>query len=338
MNIKIFVCLIAATCLLCVSCHSTGNETATTTTGEVAKVVTYPAPSNEILNGQYTITADGQDVPVYNIKVANAKNDPDTFELAGMAYFDLVEGPAAVLITVKESISHAEVIPSSAGLSSEIDGHTLRLTVNEPQNLTIRINGDTIHTCLLFVNPPETDVPDPTDPDVVYFGPGSYRLPQMELEDGMTVYVAGGAVVHCYVGPHEWYTVNELGHKNYLKFYTYDLTAKNVTFRGRGIIDQDGIPSYGRRSVHIQGENITLEGVIFRSPSEWTVVVENSKNVRIDNVKLIGHRPCVDGIDVSSSEQVEITNNFFRFPQQAIPLRIDGKGWYDQKDTTKTGN
>jgi hypothetical protein len=319
--------IIVALCLPAVSCRQGQPQAPAggTAASGAEHIIVYPAPSNEPLNDWYAITADGREVPVYNVKVASATNDPDAFELAALSYFDLIKGPVDVEISAKEDIRLAEVFPASAGIVPEINGGVLRARIDNPCNLTFCINGDTIHSCHLFVNPPETDAPDPNDPDVVYFGPGSYRLPQMELEDGMTVYVAGGAVVHCYAGPHEWYTVNDRGYKNYNKFYTYDLRAKNVTFRGRGIIDQDDIPAYGRRSVHIQGENIALEGVIFRSPSEWTVVVEKSKNVRIDNVKLIGHRPCMEGIDVSSSEQVSITNSFIRSPLSSIPVRIEGK-------------
>ncbi|GHT34769.1 hypothetical protein AGMMS49574_22820 [Bacteroidia bacterium] len=320
---KIFNAGYVALCVLATACNSGGNTPPKETlvskpvnNNSNKSIIVYPAPANERLNATYKVSADGQDIAVYNVKAPQIlKNSRDTAEFSGMAYFDFVKGPVTVTVSVDAAISKAEVLPASLGITPEIKDKSISFQIDKPQNLDIQINGDPIHQLHLFVNPEETDVPNPKDPDVVYFGPGSYRLPQMELEDGMTVYIAGGAVVHCYVGPHEWYTLNDKGYKNYNKFYTFDLTGKNITFRGRGIVDQDGIPAYGRRSVLVKGENIKVEGVIFRSPSEWTVVVESSKNVSIDNIKIIGYRPCSQAIMVDGNSDVIETDNYILVPQ-----------------------
>lgn len=196
----------------------------------------------------------------------------------------------------------------------------------------ISLDGHPAQELHLFVNEEETDRPDPNDPDVVYFGPGSYRLPAMELKDGMTVYVAGGAVVHAYVGPHEWYTIDpETGRKNYDKFYMYDLNGKNITFRGRGIIDQADVPAYGRRGVRIRGENIRMEGIIFRDPADWTVGIEEASNVRIKNVKILGNRPHAAGVGLLPAQKrqhVRVEDCFIRTaarPWAGAPLLPAGR-------------
>jgi len=303
----------------------------------ISNVIIYSAPENEELNTMFKLTADGMDVPVYNIKVAgkarnsamdDKNNSAKYFETTGMAYFDVRKGTVTVTVSVDNQIIKAKVLPSSYGIIPQINGNRLSFDVNSPKNLTVEINDDEIHSLHIFVNEEETDLPDPKDPDVVYFGPGSYRFPIGELEDGMTVYVAGGAVVRCYVGPHEWYTINDhSGLKNYNKFFMYDLTAKNITFRGRGIVDQDGIPTHARRSVRIHGENVSLEGVIFRNPSEWTIDILDSKDVHINNVKILGYRADTDGINISSSENVTVENCFIRTLGNAISVKsVTGYG------------
>jgi len=290
-----------------------------------AHVTIYPAPENEVLNTTYKVTADGQEISVYDIKVASgseekrikAKEDIATsgnyFDVAGMVYFDLKRGPVTVAVSVEVPIAKARILPESVGITPEIAGKTLRFSVDKPQNLTVEINGEAVRSLHVFVNAEETDVPDVNDPDVVYFAPGSYRLPAAEIEDGMTVYVAGGAVVHCYVGPHEWYTINPVTkQKNYDKFYMFDLNGKNITFRGRGIVDQGGIAPHSRRIIRIHGEKIKLEGVIFRDASEWAIDIQNSKDVKIDNVKIIGYRAQTDGFEINSSSDVQIENSFIR--------------------------
>jgi|GEM_PF-2649630 len=48
---------------------------------------------------------------------------------------------------------------------------------------------------LLFADAPETEIPDPDDPKVHYYGPGLHRAGVIELHDGETLYLAPGAVV-----------------------------------------------------------------------------------------------------------------------------------------------
>lgn len=288
------------------------------------RVIVYPAPAGEPMHPGYEVKVEGKNVPVYCVNVSG-----DTAVVAGLAYFDLKKGPVDVSLSVGKPVRKAEMLrirqgvvrketlavaSSSGGVSGQVS--RLRFAVDEPEDMVIVLDNDPARCLHLFVNAEETDRPDPDDPDVVYFGPGSYRLPAMELEDGMTVYVAGGAVVRGYVGPHEWYALDPAtGKKNYDKFYMYDLSGKNITFRGRGIIDQGGVPAYGRRGIRIRGENIRMEGVIVRDPSDWTVGIEQASNVRIEHVKILGSRPNAAGIGLLPAQRrqrVQIDGCFIR--------------------------
>lgn len=313
--------------------------------GEIRKerVIVYPAPANEPLHADYRIEVEGESVPVYRMQTPGAALadgsklaltdgrrtvSADVCGPAGFAYFDLRKGPVKVSVsscrpTVKAHITRMvsgserkESLPVASTAISGGSGSRIEFSVDRPQNMLISFDSDPAHDLHLFVNEEETDRPDPADPDVVYFGPGSYRLPAMELKDGMTVYIAGGAVVHAYVGPHEWYTINpETGRKNYDKFYMYDLNGKNITFRGRGVIDLTDLPANGRRGVRIRGENVRMEGVIFRDPADWTVGIEEASNVRVENVKILGSRPTAAGIGflpAQKRQSVRVEDCFIR--------------------------
>jgi hypothetical protein len=341
------ICFVLISLLIIIgSCKNEKKSADTEANKKLSNIIIYSAPEDEELNTMFKVTADGISVPVYNIKVAgkdrnlamdDKRNSAQYFETTGMTYFDIRKGPVMVTVSVDKVISSAKILPSSYGIVPQINGNSLSFDVDAPKNLTVEINGNEIHSLHIFVNEEETDLPDPKDPDVVYFGPGSYRFPVGELEDGMTVYVAGGAIVHCYVGPHEWFTINKYsGLRNYNKFFMYDLTAKNVTFRGRGIIDQDGIPTHARRSVRINGENINLEGVIFRNPSEWVIDVLDSKNVHINNIKVLGYRADTDGINISSSQNVLVENCFIRTLGNAVS--VNDLGGYKPTENIEVKN
>ncbi len=285
---------------------------------ETGKVTVYSAPVNEVLNHDYRVIVEGQEVPVYNRRISLNANktqvneSPESYENAAFAYFDLIEGEVKVTVSFKSNIRSVRFASAGKKPIPEFRENLLTFKVSEPQNLSVIINDDEVHALDLFINPQEQDIPDAKDPKVVYFAPGSYRLPAATLEDGMTVYVAGGAVVHCYVGPHEWYTVNaETGLKNYSPFYMLNLDGKQIKICGRGIIDADGTPLGSRRGIRINGEDISMDGVILRNSSECAIYVDNVRQAKINNVKILNYRFNADGVDVSpAASDVVISNSF----------------------------
>src|SRR4029077_20578014 len=77
-----------------------------TATHAGAAVVTYPAPSGGIpLSNAFTVSADGANVDVYQVKVEPVGTGynpcPPTYEIASMAYFDF-SGTVNVKITSAE--------------------------------------------------------------------------------------------------------------------------------------------------------------------------------------------------------------------------------------------
>jgi polygalacturonase len=100
-----------------------------------------------------------------------------------------------------------------------------------------------------------------------------------------------------------------------LKYYrgaSFVLKGKNITFRGRGLFDQELVPTHGRQSIGASVDGLNMEGVILRNSSTWTVSLRDCNNVHIDNIKLLGHRANSDGIDINSSFDVLVENCFLR--------------------------
>lgn len=100
------------------------------------------------------------------------------------------------------------------------------------------------------------------------------------------------------IGADEPFHVSKFGLKGYSKAFW--LKGNNITFRGRGILDASACTVHSRHMIGVRGENIRLEGVILRDAPLWTVPVDCSKNVVIDNIKLLGRRANSDGIDICS--------------------------------------
>lgn len=296
------------------------------------KLVIYPAPQGYPLNSIYVVEVDGQAIPVYNARVGvgdkksreeafgNARLSANTYDNAGMAYFDLKQGSATIKITVDRNIGSAKILPSSAGIVGDISGKTVSFTVSKPQNLTIDINGEYIKSLHLFVNPEDKDVPSPNDPNVIYFGPGIHEVSHMTVGSGKTVYVAGGAVIKGIISAGEQGSLNpNSGLMNYKP--TFVLEGDNIVFRGRGIVDQTECPTHARNLILMRGSNMVMEGVILHNSSVWTVPVRVSRNVTVDNIKLFGYRSNADGIDICSSFDVTVQNCFIRTSDDLIVVK-----------------
>jgi hypothetical protein len=295
------------------------------------------APAGEVLSKDYRVQVEGREVPVYVARVAPADparrwkamddkaNSADFFETASFASFDM-EGTVTVTVTCPEPIRSAKVLPSSFNLKPAVQGSSLSLTLTRPGPVTLEVNGNWVGALHLFANPPEAGAPRAGDPNVIYFGPGIHEVGHMVVSNNQTVYVAGGAVVRGVIRPDEKFRVSSYsGLRNYEP--TFLLKGTNITFRGRGIVDGTGCPTHARHLVSVQGSDITLEGVIWRDSSTWTIPIRRSDHVLVKNVKLLGYRANSDGIDICNSRDVTVEGCFIRTLDDLIVVKTDqGQG------------
>jgi len=288
-------------------------------------------PVGEERSKDYTVQVAGRDVPVYAVKVAPADRErrwkamddkvrsAEYFDKAAFAYFDMPRRaaalrarPVAVTVTYGEPITAAKVLPGSLKIVPALEGQRLTFSLTEPKPVTVEVNGNWVGALHLFANPPEAPTPSPDDPNVLYFGPGVHEVAGVTVGSGKTVYVAAGAVVK---GTAE-------GRRP-----VFTLQGEHIVLRGRGVIDGSLCPTHSRNLLLVRGKDITVEGVIFRDSSVWTIPIRQSDRVTVKNVKLLGYRANSDGIDVCNSRDVTIEGCFLRTLDDLIVVKTDkGQG------------
>jgi len=265
----------------------------------------YSAAAGEALSGRFSVAVDKQDRPVYVAKstAIAALAEPGTTRTGEAAFvsFD-IEGTAAVSVTVRGGAQSAKILPSGSGVTPIISGNRISFTVSRPSQLTLEVNGDWMNSLHIFANPMETDVPRADDPNVIYFGPGVHVIPPLQVGSGKTVYVADGAFVYGKLGPAQ------------TEGPVIWLNGSNITLRGRGVIDGSLFTKANRAGnlVKVTGSNIRVEGVVLRDSSNWNLPIVQSRQVEIDNVKILGSRDNSDGIDIINSQGVTIRDGFIR--------------------------
>lgn len=280
-------------------------------------------PAGEERSSAYTVQVAGRDVPVYTAKVAPADpalrwkamddkvHSAEYFDTAAFAYFD-VQRPVEVSVTCPEPIRSAKILPSSLKIVPVIAGRRLTFSLAEPRLLTVEVNGNWVGALHLFANPPEARAPRPDDPNVIYFGPGIHEVAGVTVGSGQTVYIAAGAVV------------KGAGDR---RGPVFTLEGEGITVRGRGIIDGSLCPTHSRNLMMVRGRDITIEGVILRDSSVWTIPIRQSDRVTVKNVKLLGYRANSDGIDICNSRDVTVEGCFIRTLDDLIVVKADkGQG------------
>lgn len=272
-----------------------------------AGIVQFPVPEGIPHNDDFAVKVrapggEWQELFEYSVPI-----DMHNVRHASMVHFDF-SGAVEVSVTSNRGpIETARIRPLSAGITPTFDGRTLSFTLSKPGNLSVEINGDRFHNLHVFTNSPETDVPDPNDPNVIYLPAGVHTFPRdvLEVPSGKTLYLAGGAVVKAVVRCRE---------------------VENVRIRGRGILYQ------GRRGFEItHSKNVAIDDIILISPRHYTVYGGQSQNLTIRNLRVFSHQPNADGIDLMSCSDVLVDGVFMRNSDDCIALY--GHRWNFDGDT-----
>ncbi len=245
-------------------------------------------------------------------------------EVASFVSFDMAgSGSLEIFPCAGDGDGEPVIVPLSFKPSIRRDGRKFVVNVDRPRQFAVCFGRDApaLH---VFANPPLEATHGANE---IVFGPGEHHVGVLAPRSGQTVRIEEGAVV---------YGAILIAH------------AHDVKIVGRGIVDGSflgrsdrssavyraavaaGLPDtpYGAEMAvttftSAWSTNVLVEGVTFRNPPRWTMIVRaQSKNVTIDNVKIVGcWRYNADGINACASENVTIRNSFIRSFDDCIVAR-----------------
>ena len=275
------------------------------------RLTIYEGPRTMASSQTARVSANGYDLFVYDVMVNhehiwNANTQPVT---TPMTYFDF-EGKVRVSIQMPglpQPVESAVVQPCASGIIPEVKDGTVSFVITEPGQYTVVFNGSVNKALHIFANPLETNVPDKDDPNVFWIGPGEWTMDAIALTDNQTLYISGGAVVHSIISV---------------------ANADNVRICGRGLIDGSDYPawnqpgSYARVPIDLNhSKNVTVEGIGIVNSNCWNVNSYSSRNVTIDNVKVISGRQNGDGFTFQSCTGHLVTNCFARTWDDSLVIK-----------------
>ncbi len=249
-----------------------------------------------------SITVNGYDSFVYETNVnLNRSWSSDylpTQSRTPITYFDF-EGTAKIVVKVPNiDLETVKISPLGDQIKPKLDQkeHTVTFTISKPDTYTLVFNHSPYRAVHIFANPIEVNPPKDGDQGVIYIGPGEWNIDNILLEDGQTLYLAGGAVVHGII---------QANH------------AKDVKVKGRGIIDGSTFEGWHGKSALVPlkfdyCDGVEIRDIIALNPNAWVCSANSSSNAIIDGLKIISSRPNGDGITLQSCTDFQVQNCFVR--------------------------
>lgn len=267
------------------------------------KTVTHPPFAGEPLSTEYSVTVNGQEVPVYLAQVSeHYRQSPLQMDDAySFASFDF-SGSVTVAITCPIPLRSMSVRAYDRDIPVTLQGNTATFVLERPGNFLIERNGNgRKDPLMLFANPLEVNQPKASDQGVIYFGPGRHDAGLISLTSNQTLYIDGGAVV------------------------TGRVVAKgdNIRILGRGLLENAG-EKYFHKMILLDGcTRARVEGIILRKQSRhWTLVAKDCDGIVVSNVKICGSfYGNDDGIDPVNTRNMLIEDSFIRTRDDCLAFK-----------------
>ena len=252
-------------------------------------LVTYKTPADAEAAPEFELEVNGQKIFVYNTRIA------------AFAYFSF-EGKVDVKVTFLSPVYNFDIRPKSKNIDAKLNRNQIHFSLENHANISVEINKNIKRPLFIFANPLETDIPDKTNENVIFFEAGKIHYPgEVLIKSNQTVYIEGGAIVRG----------NLMTDK-----------GKNIKITGRGILDNSRYLKGEYRPIEInQCENVLIEGIILTECRHWSCASTASKNVTYNNLKIVSENDWDDGIDIVGSTDVLVNNCFIRTKDDCIAIK-----------------
>ncbi|KAL7940822.1 pectin lyase fold/virulence factor [Trichoderma barbatum] len=235
------------------------------------------------------------DTPVHEI---NATTGRAQVHHTSVGLFDFNESVTLSIIpdfNIFPSIDTVRIRPLSYGIDAKIHGRRIDLTLSEPKDIVVEVNGDVFNALHLFLGSiNDIKVPTSNAKPIRRYEAGYHELNEtVRIPSGETVYLAPGAVV-----------------KGDFLFQN----SSNAAILGRGVIYQSG-------SITVESsKNIRIEGVTILNPTHYSLTLGMADNVIVSKFRSISGVQWGDGIDVFCSTNVVLEKLFMRNSDDCIAL------------------
>ncbi|KAL2814515.1 pectin lyase fold/virulence factor [Aspergillus cavernicola] len=238
-----------------------------------------------------------------NVHEINSTTGQSVSHNTSVGLFDF-SGPVELSIEPSRnafpSIDTVRIRPLSYNLPADVQGRIISLSLTEPTNLVIEVNGDVFDVLHLFLDKIKDDAISEDqakqDSSIIYYGPGYHELKDtVNITSGQTVYLAPGSVI-----------------QGGFRFQN----TSDAAILGRGVLyrsSSDAITiSYSER--------IRVEEITVLNPGHYSLMMGSSNEIVVSGLRSISAVQWGDGIDVFCCQNVVLEKLFMRNSDDCVAM------------------
>jgi polygalacturonase len=284
--------------LLSAGCSGSPTQPATESihAEEAAGVTPYPDLPGLPIATDYQLTQGDRIIPIYEVPAGR---------------FAMVRATAAETFILRRTdgapITSAVLRPSLPGQKQMLENGAVYLRISGLGAKALELNEDQSKPLFLFNHAPES--PPDRASFTHYFDSGKvHELPggKLKLQEGESVYIAGGAVVRG--------RIEVQGKKG--------APVQGIRISGQGVMDSG---EKGQPMSLINTRNALVEGITILNTGGWTLRVFEAQKVKVTSVNILAAGQFSDGIDVLGSSDVVVSGSFIHSQDDCIAIK--GSKW-----------
>ncbi len=239
----------------------------------------------------YRVFADGQEIPVF---------EGHDFHYVHLFTSDILP----VEVQVAETVTSVAIRPSRRGKKFRLEEQKISFSVSCGDYLSLEINDDITRPLIIFAEKKMTyDVYDGYT--VLRYPAGSYNyVGELVLSSNTVVILEEGAVIEG--------SISGVG-------------VHNVRILGNGILHYDTKPERLDKPIHIdRSENIEINGITIHGYHTWNLCLRRTRNILIENVKILADAVWSDGIDLVGCEDALVRHIFIKNEDDCLCIKSSG--------------
>jgi|WetSurMetagenome_2_1015567.scaffolds.fasta_scaffold36872_1 hypothetical protein len=265
---------------------------------------------------EFKVVVDGKDVLVYSSPVPLA-----------FCSFEMSKPVDIVVRSLRRDIKWADIRPLSSGIRPVIKSDsTIAFHITTPGQFSIELNGIFKIPLFIFANKPESEKPQRTDKNVLYFESGKIHYPgTIILNDNQQVFIESGAIVAGCIKARDVNHIKIWGGGILDGSYSRHFMDSCAAVYNNGLVREPFTGGINGLISITESSDVTIQGLTLFNSKSWDVVPSLCNNVKIINVKIISDNNSDDGIDIVSTRNISIMNSFIRTKDDCIAIKSFAK-------------
>lgn len=286
----------------------------------------------------WRLSVNGEEIPLY----ASLSYDRECGGVLSSYQYIFPEEENFVLdvgLTFVDDLANGICLPEYEGVSVGISGKKLTARLDHKGIFTFLVNNDDQRSAVtLFVREyrdEEAEIADYREQygeeNVTVFDKGYYELDELSLENKVTYFRRGAFVranhlreVTC---PEEDRSIGDFMYMN---------GKSDAVVTGFGTVDFTPLDWHERDHCIMRWcKNVLVEGLMFLNPSSWTFSTYACEDCVIRDIAVIGYRVNSDGIDITCSTGISVSDSFCRNGDDCFQVKTTND-LYEAKDIVFT--